>query len=76
LRAWHGRGEGRSPEIGHPPDAPAIETIVLMTFYEIITFSDWNIPIGNRIVKKDEGWENGPSQQEGIQDPGTMNPPF
>jgi hypothetical protein len=30
------RGELRSPISGHPPDAPTIETIVLVTFYEII----------------------------------------
>jgi len=27
-RAWHGRGERRSPENGRPPDAPTIEAIV------------------------------------------------
>jgi len=36
LRAWHCRGERCSPEIGRPPDALTIETIVLKTFYEII----------------------------------------
>jgi len=25
LRAWHRRGDRRSPEMGHPPDAPTIE---------------------------------------------------
>jgi hypothetical protein len=28
LRAWHGRGERRSPDDGRPPGAPTIETIV------------------------------------------------
>jgi hypothetical protein len=36
LRALHGRGERRSPGHGRPQDALTIETIVLVTFYEII----------------------------------------
>jgi len=36
LRALHRRGERRSPYDGHPPDAPTIETIVLLTFYGVI----------------------------------------
>jgi hypothetical protein len=36
LRAWHCRGEWRSPGHGRSPDAPTIETIVPMDFYEII----------------------------------------
>ena len=36
LRVYHRRGERRSPYDGHPPDAPTIETIVPVTFYEII----------------------------------------
>jgi len=32
----HRRGERRSPYDGHPPDAPTIETIVLVSFYEVI----------------------------------------
>jgi hypothetical protein len=36
MRAWHGRGERRSPEMGVRQDAPTIEPIVWVTFYEII----------------------------------------
>jgi len=36
LRAWHRRGEQRSPYDGHLPDAPTIEAIELLNFYEII----------------------------------------
>jgi hypothetical protein len=36
LRALHRRDERRSPGDGRPQDAPAIETIVFATFYEII----------------------------------------
>jgi hypothetical protein len=36
LRALHCRGELRSPGHGRPQDAPTIETIILVTFYEII----------------------------------------
>jgi len=32
LRAWHGRGERRSPEMDVRQDAPTIVTIVLMIF--------------------------------------------
>jgi hypothetical protein len=35
LRAWHCRGERRSPNQGRPPDAPTIETIVSVTLREI-----------------------------------------
>jgi hypothetical protein len=31
-------GELRSPGQGRPPDAPTIETIVPMTFFEIVKF--------------------------------------
>jgi hypothetical protein len=36
LRALHGRGERRSPEMGVRQDAPTIEAIVPVTFCEII----------------------------------------
>jgi hypothetical protein len=36
MRALHGRGERRSPDMGIQQDAPTNETIVLMSFYEII----------------------------------------
>jgi len=36
LRALHCGGELRSPGHGRPQDTPTIETILLVTFYEII----------------------------------------
>jgi hypothetical protein len=36
LRALHVGASGRSPIMGVRPDAPTIETIVWVTFYEII----------------------------------------
>ena len=36
MRAWHVGASGRSPIMGVRQDAPTIETIILMTFYEII----------------------------------------
>jgi hypothetical protein len=38
LRALHVGASGRSPIMGVRPDAPTIETIVLVTNYEIINF--------------------------------------
>jgi len=38
------RGELRSPGHGRPPDAPTIKTIVLVTFYEIISFKEAQLP--------------------------------
>jgi len=38
LRALYCRGELRSPGHGRPQDIPTIETIVQVTFYEIIMF--------------------------------------
>jgi hypothetical protein len=38
LRALHGRGERRSPDMGVQQDAPTNETIGPVTFYEIINF--------------------------------------
>jgi len=37
LRAWHVGASCRSPIMGVRPDAPTIETIVLVTFYEMIS---------------------------------------
>jgi len=31
------RGERRTPDQGRPQDTPTIETIVLLTFYEVIS---------------------------------------
>jgi len=39
LRALHGRGERRSPDMGVQQDAPTIETILLTNFNEIICLS-------------------------------------
>jgi hypothetical protein len=38
LRAWHGRGERRSPDHGRPPEAPTIETIVSTNCFDVIGF--------------------------------------
>ena len=39
LRALHVGASGRSPIMGVRPDAPTSETIVSVTFYEIIIFT-------------------------------------
>jgi len=52
LRALHGRGERRSPDMGVQQDAPTNETIVPVTFWEIIKFllgkNSWR-PFSSRI---------------------------
>jgi len=39
LRALHGRGTPRVPDTGREASRPYNETIVLLTFYEIINFA-------------------------------------
>jgi len=65
----HVGASGARPKMGVRPDAPTIETIVLVTFFEIIPFSIRIYRIGIPNVKNEKGSEKGPFRRKefGIQ---------